>query len=134
MAERPPPQRVEVVVPVRTLLVLLGFAALVALALLSLGSLLSIFLAAVLALGLDPVVGALVCRGWRRGPAALVVFASLFAVVVLLVLVTAGPVWEQIVDFVNELPEYWDELTQSAGVQGFVSPGEPGGTTPQSPQ
>src|SRR5687768_14147862 len=41
--ERPPAQRVEIIVPVRTLLVLLAFAALVGLALLSLGTLLSIF-------------------------------------------------------------------------------------------
>ena len=50
---QPPSQRVEVVVSVRTLLVLLGFGVLVALAILSLGTLLSIFLATVLALGLD---------------------------------------------------------------------------------
>ena len=35
--------------------------------------------AAVLGAGLDPVVGALVRRGWRRGRAALAVFAGLFA-------------------------------------------------------
>ena len=40
---------------------------LVALAMLSLGTLISIFLAAVLALGLDPPVSALVRRGWGRG-------------------------------------------------------------------
>ena len=60
----PPPQRVEVVVSVRTLFVLLAFGAVVALAVFSLATLLSIFVAAVLALGLDPVVGALVRRGW----------------------------------------------------------------------
>ena len=74
----PPAQRVEVLVSGRTLLVLLGFGVLVALAILSLGTLLSIFLAAVLALGLDPVVGALVRRGWKRGRASLLVFAVLF--------------------------------------------------------
>ena len=36
----------------------------------------SVRLAAVLALGLDPVVGALVTRGWKRGRAALVVLAG----------------------------------------------------------
>ena len=49
------------------LLTLLGVGVLVALAILSLGTLLSIFLAAVVALGLDPIVGALVKRGWKRG-------------------------------------------------------------------
>jgi predicted PurR-regulated permease PerM len=107
-----PPQRVEVVIGVRTLMTLLAFGVVVALVLLSLGTLLSIFLAAVIALGLDPVVGALVRRGWKRGPAALVVFAALFASVFALVLVTAGPVWNEIVDFVHSLPALFDEMQQ----------------------
>jgi predicted PurR-regulated permease PerM len=119
--ERPPAQRVEVIVPVRTLLVLVAFGALVALALLSLGTLISIFLAAVIALGLDPVVGALVRRGWRRGPAALTVFATLYAALVVIVLLAAGPAWDQIVEFVDKLPEYWDELTQTDGFQQLIS-------------
>lgn len=90
----PPPQRVEVVVSVRTLLVLLAFAAVVALALFSLATLLSIFVAAVVALGLDPVVGALVRRGWGRGRAAAAVFAALFVATAAIVLITAGPLWE----------------------------------------
>lgn len=106
------PQRVEVVVGARTLLALAAFGALVALALLSLGTLISIFLAAVIALGLDPVVGALVRRGWKRGPASLVVFAALFTSVLVLVLVTAGPVWNEIQDFVHSLPALFDEMQQ----------------------
>lgn len=124
---RPPrmdrPQ-VEIVVPVRTLLVLFAFGALVALAILSIGTLLSIFLAAVIALGLDPPVGALVRRGWNRGRAAVAVFAALFAFVFLLILVTAGPLWDQIVDFVNQLPEFWDELTQTAVFQDIIATGD----------
>jgi predicted PurR-regulated permease PerM len=115
------PQRVEIVVPVRTLIVLLAFGGLVALAVLSLGTLVSIFLAAVIALGLDPPVGVLVRRGWGRGRAALAVFASLFVAVFALVLVTAGPLWDQIVDFVNELPAFWDEITQTEGFQTLTS-------------
>src|SRR3954453_17790423 len=116
-----PPQRVEIVIGARTLLVLLGFGVLVALAILSLGTLLSIFLAAVLALGLDPVVAALVRRGWKRGRAALAVFAGLFAAVFAIVLVTAGPLWDQIVEFVHALPGYWDDLTNSAAFQDITS-------------
>jgi predicted PurR-regulated permease PerM len=119
--EPSPPKRVEVVVSVRTLLTLFVFGVLIVLAVVSLGTLLSIFLAAVLALGLDPLVTGLVKRGWKRGPAAVAVFAALFASVFVLVLVTAGPVWEQIVEFVEELPELWDELTQTAVFQDFVS-------------
>ena len=119
--QEPPAQRVEVLVSGRTVLMLLGVGALVALAILSLGTLLSIFLAAVLALGLDPIVGALVRRGWKRGRAALVVFALLFASVFALVVLAAGPVWDQIVEFVHNLPEYWDQLTKTDGFQTLTS-------------
>jgi len=108
-------------VPVRTILMLLGAGALVVLAVLSLGTLISILLATVLALGLDPVVGALVRRGWGRGRAALAVFAALFAAVFVLVLVTAGPVWDQIVEFVNAIPGYWEELTSKPGFEEIIS-------------
>src|SRR5215208_6363245 len=118
---QPPTQRVEVTVSARTLLVLLGFGFLVALAILSLGTLLSIFVAAVLALGLDPVVGALVKRGWKRGRAALVVFAALFASVFALVLVTTGPVWDQIKEFAAALPGLWDELQQTDWFKSLTS-------------
>ena len=100
MMESPTPE-VRVSVSVRTLLVLLAFGVVVALALLSLGTLISILLAAVLAFGLDPVVGNLVRRGWKRGPASLTVFAGVFVAFVVLVVVTAGPVWEEIVEFVQ---------------------------------
>src|SRR3954471_621772 len=110
--DRPPPQPVQVVVPARSVITALATAAVVVLVIVSLGTLLSIFLAAVIALGLDPVVGALVRRGWKRGPSALVVFAALFVSVFLLVLVTAGPVWNEIVDFVHSLPALFDEMQQ----------------------
>ncbi len=120
-ALRPGPKPVAIFIPLRTLVTVVVFAALVALAVLSAGTLMSIFVAAVLALGLDPPVGALVARGWRRGRAALATFAALFLAVVAIVVVTAGPLWDQIVDFVNELPAYWDELSQSDGFQQLVS-------------
>src|SRR3712207_5844605 len=102
------PQRVEILITVRTSLTLLAFGFLVALGILSLGTLLSIFFAVVIARGLDPVVGALVRRGWKRGRAALAIFAALFAAVFALVVVTAGPVWSELADFVHALPGYWD--------------------------
>jgi predicted PurR-regulated permease PerM len=98
-------------VPVRTLLTLLAFGLLVGLAILSIDTLLSILVAAVLALGLDPVVGSMVRRGWKRGRAAVAVFGALFAAVVAIVVVTAGPVWDEIQDFVRSLPALWDEIT-----------------------
>src|SRR3954466_407489 len=101
----PPPQRVAIVIPVSTLAVLLGFGLLVFLAIVSFGTLLSIFLAAVLAFGLDPPTAALVRRGWGRGRASLVLFAALFVSVVALVILAAGPVWDQIVEFIAKLPQ-----------------------------
>ena len=122
-ALRPGPNPVAIVIPLRTLVTVAVFAGFVALAVLSAGTLLSIFVAAVLALGLDPPVAALVARGWRRGRAALATFAALFLAVVAIVVVTAGPLWDQIVEFVNQLPAYWEELTQTDGFQQLVETG-----------
>jgi predicted PurR-regulated permease PerM len=116
-----PPQRVEIVIGARTLLVLLGVGVLVALAILSLGTLLSIFLAAVFALGLDPVVAALVARGWKRGRASLTVFAGLFAAVFVLVAAAAAPVWRELVEFVHALPAYWEEIQQQDWFKTLVN-------------
>ncbi len=117
------PQRVEIAVPVRTLVTISIFGGLVLLVVLSIGTLLSILVAGVLALGLDPIVGGLVRRGWKRGVAALAVFAGLFAAVFVIVLVTAGPLWDQITEFVQSLPAYWDELTQQDWFQSFIQTG-----------
>jgi predicted PurR-regulated permease PerM len=117
------PRQVELLVPVRTLLKLAVYGTFVALAIIALDVLLSIFVAVVLALGLDPVVGALVRRGWRRGPAALAVFAALFVAVALIVLITVGPLWDQVQEFVAEIPAYWEELSSSDAFQTFVSSG-----------
>jgi predicted PurR-regulated permease PerM len=37
------------------------------------------------------------------------------------VLVTAGPVWREIVDFIHALPAYWDELSSKPGFQDIIS-------------
>jgi predicted PurR-regulated permease PerM len=121
MTERPPRRQVEIVLPVRTLLVLLAFGTLVVLTIVALDTLLSIFLAAVVALGLDPVVSSLVRRGWPRGRAALVVFAATGAAVVALVLLAAGPVWDEIKQFVDKLPAYWDQFTQGDAFQTITT-------------
>jgi predicted PurR-regulated permease PerM len=117
--KRPPPQPVAIVIPFSTMLAVLAFGVLVVLALLSLGTLISIFLASVLAFGLDPPVSALVRRGWGRGRASLVLFAALFASVFVIVVVTAGPVWDQIVEFVESLPALWDEITNKPAFQSW---------------
>jgi predicted PurR-regulated permease PerM len=118
-----PRPQVELLIPWRTLLKLAVFGALVALTIVALDVLLSIFVAIVLALGLDPVVGALVERGWKRGRAALAVFAALFVAVALIVLITVGPLWDQVKDFVAQVPEYWEEISSSDAFETFVSSG-----------
>lgn len=116
-----PPSQVAIVLPLRTLVTITAFAAVVLLAVLSAGTLLSIFVATILALGLDPPVGALVRRGWSRGRAALATFAALFVAVLVIAVAAAAPLWDEIVDFVHELPGYWDQLTHTDGFQQLVS-------------
>jgi predicted PurR-regulated permease PerM len=108
-----PRNRVEIGLSGHTLACLLAAGALVALVVLSLGTLVSILVAGVVALGLDPVVGHLVRRGWRRTTAAIAVFGGLFVAVAGIVVVAAGPVWHEITRFVAEAPRYWDELTHT---------------------
>jgi predicted PurR-regulated permease PerM len=115
-----PPQRVEISVSTRTVLGVLAILALVAIAIVSLGTLLSIFVAGVLALGLDPPVSKLVERGWKRGIAALAVFVGIAVAAFVLVLLTAGPLWDQIVEFLQALPGYWDQLTHTDGFQQWI--------------
>ncbi len=117
----PPPPRIEVTVSLRTLTLLAAFAGFIVLIVFSLGTLLSIFVAGILALGLDPVVGALVRRGWKRGPAALIVLAALFVAVGLIIVITVGPLWDQVHDFLDEVPTYWQDLTNSDAFKNFVS-------------
>jgi predicted PurR-regulated permease PerM len=123
MSHPPPPQRVELVVTWRTLATIAAFGFLVFLAIVSLGTLLSIFVAAVLALGIDPVVSALVKRGWGRGKASLLVFAATFVAVFVLFLLVLGPVWDQITDFVHQLPAMWDQVQQQDWFQKLISTG-----------
>jgi predicted PurR-regulated permease PerM len=123
MEDRTPHHEVDLLVPARTLLKLAVFVAILVLVVVSLDVLLSIFVAVVLALGLDPVVGALVARGWKRGPAALAVFAALFAAVALIILVTVGPLWDQVGEFLDEVPGYWQQFSSSDAFQTFISSG-----------
>lgn len=92
----------------------------VALGLLALGALLSIFVAGVLALGLDPIVSALERRGWPRGRAALVVCAGIFAAA-LLIVVCVAPLWSEVHDVLEQVPGYWQELTESDAFQALLS-------------
>jgi predicted PurR-regulated permease PerM len=113
--------RVEIVVPIRTLIVIAGFAALATLAIAVQGVLLSIVVAAVLSLGLDPLVGALVARGWPRGRAAVLVFTSLLIAIALIVTVTVNPLWNEIRAFAGHLPGYWNQLVSNPTLKPLLS-------------
>ncbi len=116
----PRPEAVAILVPFRTLLAFTVFGALIVLAVVAADTLLSIMVAAVLALGLDPVVGRLTKRGWSRGVAALITMTALLVSVAGLILVTAGPLWEQIIAFIKELPTFWAEFSSKPGVQDIL--------------
>ena len=79
-----------------------------------------------LAFGLDPVVAALVARGWKRGRASLVVFAGLFASVFV---ARAGHgrtgVGRRSSSSSQAIPGYWDELTQAAASRTSSPPRTP---------
>lgn len=115
MDEPEPPKQVQIAIPIRTLLVVSAYAAVVALAIVSFGTLLSMLVAAVIALGLDPVVAGLVDRGWQRGLAAVVTLGSLVVGVCLIIIATIGPIWRDVVAFIEQLPALWDEITSSQG-------------------
>ena len=83
-----PPQTVEVVVSVPTVVKAVGIFFALILVYLVRDALLSIALSAVFILGLDPPVSALERRGWGRGRAALLVFA-IIALVVFTIIVWA---------------------------------------------
>jgi predicted PurR-regulated permease PerM len=120
-AEPSRPTRVEIVVPIRTLIVIAGFAALATLTIAARELLLSIVVAAVLSLGLDPLVGALEARGWRRGRAAVSVFTSFLAAIALIVTVTINPLWSEIHAFANNLPTYWNQMVSNPTLKPLLS-------------
>jgi predicted PurR-regulated permease PerM len=111
-AERAP--RVEVVLSARTVVIALGVLLGIVLIVVVQEALLSIALALVLVLGLDPPVTALERRGWGRGKAALFVFAVIGLVLFVIVVWAAKPVWNDVRDFVQKLPSYIDEAQHNA--------------------
>ena len=111
--EAPPTDKVEIVFSVPTVAKALGIFFGVLLVFLVRDALLSIALAAVLVLGLDPPTSALERRGWGRGKAALAVFAIIFTVIFVIVVWAVRPVWSEITEFVNALPGYVQEAKTS---------------------
>jgi predicted PurR-regulated permease PerM len=110
-------RRVEIVVSVPTVVKAVAiFFALIA-AYLMRDALLSIALAIVFILGLDPPVRALERQGWGRGKAALLVFAVLGLVASVIVIWAAKPVWDATAGFVDDIPSYVDKVQNSGVLQ-----------------
>ena len=109
------PRKVEVVVSVPTVVKAVAiFFALIA-AYLMRDALLSIALAVVFILGLDPPTRALERRGWGRGKAALLIFAVIALVLSVIVIWAAKPVWDAVGGFIDDVPGYV-EKAQTSGV------------------
>ena len=109
------PGRIEVVFSVPTVVKAVAiFFALIA-AYLMRDALLSIALAGVFILGLDPPVSALERRGWGRGKAALLVFGAIGLVLAVIVIWAAKPLWDAVSGFVDDIPGYV-EKAQNSGV------------------
>ena len=110
----PAPERVEVVVSARTVVIGLGLAFGIVLVIQVQAALLSIALAVVFVLGLDPPVTALEKRGWGRGKAAMVVLGGIILAVFAIVVWAAKPVWNEVRDLVQALPAYVDEAKSTS--------------------
>jgi predicted PurR-regulated permease PerM len=105
---------IEIVVSVPTVVKAVGIFFALILAYLVRDALLSIALAAVLVLGLDPPVSALERRGWGRGKAALMLFATIGLVLAVIVW-AVKPLWAAISGFVDDIPG-WVDKAQHSGV------------------
>jgi predicted PurR-regulated permease PerM len=81
---------------------------------------LPIGLAFVFALGLDPLVTRLTRRGIGRGKAALLVFFALFAVVSVLVIWAAAPIWNEVRGLVDDVPGYIEDLKDEPVVEELL--------------
>ena len=103
----------EIVVSVPTVVKALGIFFAIILTYLVRDALLSIALSVVFILGLDPPVSALERRGWGRGKAALLVFAVIALVLSVIVIWAAKPMWNEISEFVDDIPGYVDKAQHS---------------------
>ena len=74
--------------------------------------LLLVFVAAFLAVGLDPAVAWLERKGLKRGLAVALIFLALLLVIVGFVAAVVPPLVEQVTNFATRLPEYIDNLAK----------------------
>jgi predicted PurR-regulated permease PerM len=76
---------------------------------------LTIGLALVFALGLDPAVTWFTKRGMGRGKAALLTFFLIFVAVSVIVIWAAAPIWNEVRHLVEDIPGYIDKLKDQPG-------------------
>ena len=103
-------KRVEIVVSAATVLKAAVIALGVYLAIVANEVLLTIGLAFVFALGLDPLVGWFTRRGVGRGKASLLVFGLLFLIGAAIVTWAAVPLWNEVRNLSDDLPGYVNDL------------------------
>ncbi len=72
-----------------------------------------------LAIGLNPVVEALMARGMRRGVAIAIVFVAVIGAFVGFGFAVVPPAVEQTNAFIKELPSYLDDLRSNASIRKF---------------
>lgn len=120
----PPPETRVVTIRPRTILLVLGSATLVVLALtlvyLAWQVLTWILIAGLLAAALNPAVEALERRRLGRAWAATLVFAAALLAMTGFGFLVVPPVVTQVTDFVDALPDLIDDLTAGRGPLGFL--------------
>jgi len=83
--------------------------------------LLLVFVAAFLAIGLDPAVGWLERKGIKRGLAVAAIFLALVLVIVGFIAAVVPPLVEQVTSFATNLPDYINDLaTRNQRIAEFV--------------
>lgn len=107
--------KVEVVVSASTVVKALMIVVGILLTVIAKDAVLSILLALIFVLGLDPPVTALERRGWGRGKAAVAVFSVIVIGAAIIVIWAIAPLWSDIRDFAAHLPGYIDEVQKSPG-------------------
>ena len=108
-----PPRKTEVVFSLPTVMKALAVFFGVIVIFLVRDALLSIALAIVMVLGLDPPVSALERRGWGRGKAAMCVLGGVVLTVFVIVVWAVRPLWEAFGGFLDKLPGYVEEARTS---------------------
>ena len=100
--------------------IVLGVLLLLSLGYLAWRAIASLFIAAFLAMALNPAVEAVQRRGTSRGVAATVVFVAAFVLFAVAGFFLVPPLVSQLVDFVEALPELVRQLDRGAGPFGFI--------------